>query len=134
MIKEKYEKLKSENVDSLILIKSGNFYVTFNDDAQIMNLLFKYKIVKNRVGFPLNIIDKIIVDLKIGELNYIIFNSEDDIKTKKFKKNAYNEVLRESKKVDYRNSRKKLLFDRIEFLIDTDSKNYEKISTFIDKL
>ena len=134
MIREKYDEIKRNNKESLVAVKSGNFYITFDLDAQIMNLLFNYKIVRNKVGFPVNIRNKIIDTLNIDKINYVIYEGNNTFNKKEFENNSYLEILRESKKVEYRNSMKKLLFDRIEFLIDTDHKNYEKITDFIEKL
>ena len=52
-MKNQYYDLKVRYPDSLVLVKKGSFYTTFNDDAYILNYLFGYKIVNNeKVGFP----------------------------------------------------------------------------------
>ena len=41
---DKYNKNKESNENSIVLIKSGIFYKTFNNDAYIVAHLFNYKI------------------------------------------------------------------------------------------
>ena len=41
---EKYSEAKVKNGKSVILIKSGIFYETLNDDAYIMSYLFNYNL------------------------------------------------------------------------------------------
>ena len=35
------------------LYKKGGFYHCYNDDSYIISYLFDYKIINNRVGFPI---------------------------------------------------------------------------------
>ena len=39
-----YKEYKNKNLQSLVLIKSGVFYETYNDDCKIMLDLFNYQI------------------------------------------------------------------------------------------
>ena len=134
-MKEKYEKYKNEYLNSVILIKSGNFYATINDDALIMKSLFNYQIIKDKIGFPLNSIEKVKDRLNEYKVNYIIINSEEEINKKDFESNNnYLQILNNYKKQEYKDKMKKLLFDRIEYLISIDNDNFEKIRKFIDEL
>lgn len=133
-IKDKYQELKIGNPDYLVLIKSGNFYLTIEDDAYMMNLLFDYKIIKGKVGFPLNALERVKGELEKETVNYVIFKDENNIITKKFDDNKYISLIGESKKREYKSSMKKLLLERIEFLIDNSEDNYDKIRRFIDEL
>jgi len=133
-IKDKYQELKICNPDYLVLIKSGNFYLAIEDDAYMMNLLFDYKIIKGKVGFPLNALERVMGELEKESVNYVIFKEESDIIIKNFDDNKYYSLIGESKKREYKNSMKKLLLERIEFLIDNSEDNYDKIRRFIDEL
>ena len=66
--------LKLDYKEYVILFKSGNFYISFDEDSVILNKVFNYKIVemKNniKVGFPLNNIDMVIDKLKELNINY----------------------------------------------------------------
>lgn len=58
---EEYLKVKEVYPKSIVLIKAGNFYECLNADAEVMNSIFNYKIIRlkkyNRVVFPLNTIN-----------------------------------------------------------------------------
>ena len=50
-----------KNIDKVVMVKYGNFYRCFYDDAIIMSYLLKYKItVRRSVGFPINTLDKVL--------------------------------------------------------------------------
>lgn len=53
-LKDKYNDLSNLYSEYIVLIKSGNFYLTFGDSAKIMNYLFSYQIINEKLGFPLN--------------------------------------------------------------------------------
>ena len=91
-LKEQYQKTKLKNLCSVILIKSGSFYVTFLEDAIILNYLLKYKVVENRVGFPIKSLDKVIKNLQKNKINYYI--SENDFQ--EFADNNYQQTLEKS--------------------------------------
>lgn len=133
-MKEKYETQKNKNLQSIILIKSGNFYITINDDSLIMKELFNYQIIKGKVGFPINAIEKVKNKLNNLKINYLIYNKEDDIDKNEFDNNTYNTILNECKKQEYKDNMKKLLFDRIDYLINDNADNYDKIRKFVDEL
>ena len=58
-IKEVYLDIKNKNANYLLFIKSGMFYNAFDEDANIINLIFEYKISNNKIGFPVNNINKV---------------------------------------------------------------------------
>ena len=98
MLKEVYEKSKSTYKDYVVLLKSGNFYISFNKDAIIMNNIFNYQIkqVKDyiKIGFPIISINKIVNELTLQKVNYVIINDEI-INKKKFSNNSYKKYLLE---------------------------------------
>ena len=99
MLKEKYKELKLNHPKSIIFIKSGNFFITFNQDAIIINKILNYKIKKLnndyiRVGFPISSINKVSEILTKNEINYIIYE-DDIIDNIKFKYNKYNNHIDE---------------------------------------
>ena len=61
---DKFLALKNKYSDSLVLIKSGNFYYSYFEDGIILNYLFNYQVINNRVGFPLKNLDKVLEELK----------------------------------------------------------------------
>ncbi len=96
MLKEKYEFYKRTYIKYLIIIKSGNFYICINEDALILHKLFNYKIIELnnfiKVGFPLSNIDKIVNDIELKQINYLIVD-EEIIQKQKYKNNQYNKNL-----------------------------------------
>ena len=98
MLKEVYEKSKSTYKNYVVLLKSGNFYISFNKDAIIMNNIFNYQIkqVKDyiKIGFPIISINKIVNELTLRKVNYVIIDT-DIINKKKFSNNSYKKYLLE---------------------------------------
>lgn len=114
-------------MSSIVLRKSGGFYVVFGDDSIIFYYLFKYKIVGDKVGFPIKSIDKVLNKLNECKINYKIINTDINVNFKL--KNNYNKYLDLGKKkysLDYRiNS----IIDKLELL---DEKDIDKIISFIE--
>ncbi|HHT38076.1 MAG TPA: hypothetical protein GXZ95_01520 [Mollicutes bacterium] len=75
---DKYNMNKESNNNSIILLKSGIFYKTFNNDAYIIAYLFKYKINKMSnyvmVGFPEKVIENIEERLIKEKVAFIIID------------------------------------------------------------
>lgn len=90
---DKYMDIKNNNIDSIVMIKVGTFYHIYDKDMIIINYLFKYKIIDDRVGFPVSALTKVINKLKKLEINYYI----DDANFYKFADNKYQEIYEKSK-------------------------------------
>lgn len=98
MLKELYETSKSTYKDYVVLLKSGNFYISFNKDAIIMNNIFNYQIKQFKdyikIGFPINSVNKIVNELTLRKVSYVIIDNEI-INKKKFNNNSYKKYLLE---------------------------------------
>ena len=109
-----YEEIKRNNIDSIVIIKQGIFYITYGVDAEILNYLFNFKLKeinnKIKVGFPN--IDKVIEKLNKLKINYIVLN-----KKKTFKNNNYNNIVKVIKIVKKLNKLDSNLIDKIESII-----------------
>jgi len=72
--------LKVEYKEYVILFKSGNFYISFDEDSTILNKIFDYKIVdlKNNIktGFPLTNMDMVKEKFEELKINYIIVKNK----------------------------------------------------------
>lgn len=90
---DKYMDIKNNNIDSIVMIKVGTFYHIYDKDMIIINYLFKYKIIDDRVGFPVSALTKVINKLKKLEINYYI----DDTNFYEFDDNKYQEIYENSK-------------------------------------
>lgn len=90
-----FRQLKLEYKEYVILFKSGNFYLCFDEDATIMNHIFHYKIteLKNniKVGFPISLLDKNSDILSNKRINYIVIENKQIVNSKKFELNNYNQ-------------------------------------------
>lgn len=75
------------------MIKVGNFYHVYDEDAIIMFYLFKYKINDNKVGFPVKILDRVINKLIKNGINFYV----DESNSRCFDNNSYLELLDKSK-------------------------------------
>lgn len=87
-------KLKYENY--ILLFKSGNFYVSLNNDALVLNKIMGYKIIQNKellkIGFPISSLNKVLKVLEDKNVNYLIIDREI-IDNVKYKKNNYENYL-----------------------------------------
>ena len=75
----------------------GGFYYCYNDDSIIISYLCNYKIINNRVGFPINSINKVVNILIDNKIDYIIYNKNNIIDKYINKENRYNNILIKAK-------------------------------------
>lgn len=127
-----YKGYKNKNIDSLVLIKSGVFFETYNDDCKIMVDLFNYQIknFKNfsRTGFPVSNIEKVQEKLNDKQINYVIVENSNVINIK-FKDNKYNFYV--NKRVDrrlYKNHYQTNFNEQLELINE-----YKKTMCFLEK-
>ena len=134
-LREKFKYLKKEYSDSVVLLKSGSFYITYDNDALIMNNVFNYQNINNKVGFPIRSVDKVMNSLNELNISYVIDNNDEtDILEFLSEDNEYLKYYELAKKDEFKDSLNKILLDKIKFLIESDNDNYEKIRRFIDEL
>lgn len=131
-MKEKYEQIKNENKNVIVLIKSGAFYITFDEDALIMNNIFGYLIKNSKIGFPLNCLNKITNTLRTKNINYLIYDKKI-LYSSNFENDNYKNIMNLCRKNEYDNQNKEILISRIKYLIN-DKEKYNKIRSFIDEL
>jgi DNA mismatch repair ATPase MutS len=114
------EEAKEKNLDSIILIKIGNFYKVYGKDAYIISYLFKYKLKKidntsNECGFPLNVINKIKKSLEERKINYVVLNNSNSSETNecnKFdKENMYKSFFEKAYKYIFNKGKIDLIYD-----------------------
>ena len=66
---ERYKLIKSKYPDYIVLIKCGTFYNTFYKDAEYISRFQGYRIIDNRVGFPISILNSINIS------NYVLVDN-----------------------------------------------------------
>lgn len=65
---------KKKYSNSVVLIKSGFFYRTYDNDTIILSYLCCYKVIKNVLGFPIRSLSKVLKELKGEEVNFVVDN------------------------------------------------------------
>lgn len=122
----------------VVLIKIGNFYEVYNNDAIIISYLFNYKIKtlsSNDItcGFPLVSISKVKYILDKKYINYIIIdkahNYEEIEKNDFKKKNKYNDLYNDANtfidKINRINKIKNYLLNNANKIIEVEKLIYE---------
>lgn len=114
----KYLLNKKKYNEYVILIESGIFIEVFDRDAIIINKLLDYKLISNnnrlRLGFPSRIINKVTIELNINHINYIVIDSNNNVKIKKkYKDNNYNKYIKEYKSLYEIDNRINIIYNRL---------------------
>jgi hypothetical protein len=76
-----YLKCKIENPKKIVLVQSGNFFQTFDEDAIILELIFGYKITfsnQMKIGFPISNITKVKLILDKEQIDYCVLPNNED--------------------------------------------------------
>ena len=132
-LKDEYQKMKINHQTKVILFQSGSFYVTFFQDAEILNYLFSYQIHENKVGFPIKNLEKVVFQLREEKLNYIVVdNQRQNIIFDQFDENTYLKLFQLASKYHLESVEQKNLLDKIQYLIKLNPNYYTKINEFID--
>ena len=88
---DKYEKLKSEDLECIYLFLCGNFYIALDSDAIMLNELFDMKLTKfsnlcDKCGFPKKSLEKYEEIFKNKNIKYKVINEvSEDKKLEKIK-------------------------------------------------
>lgn len=73
--------------------RHGNFYNVYGDDAKVVSVLTNYKVINNRLGFPISMINKVIGLLDNNKISYIIFDKDNVVNEYKGIKKKYKCIL-----------------------------------------
>ena len=116
--------------DYVLLREIGKFVSVFDEDSIIISYLMGYKIVNSKVGFPSNVLVKVINKLEDNNINYLIKYKDNKEDKKDFNKNNnYKKILEKGKKVLELREMKDNITPKLEILeID----NLEKIVKYIN--
>ena len=71
------------------IYKHGKFYNVYGNDAIVVSVLTNYKVINNRLGFPISMINKVIGLLDRNKISYIVFDKDNIIEQGKGIKNRY---------------------------------------------
>lgn len=111
----------------ILLKQGGKFINVYNEDAYIISYLLNYKIINNKVGFPLSSLNKVINILDTNTINYKINDTYKNYKNK----NKYTKALNYSKSIIHTRNRFTSLEDSLKGL---SIEQLDKIISFIEEL
>ncbi len=131
---DKYIKFKEMYPEYVVIIKSGNFYYSFEDDAYILKYFFEYQIRENKVGFPLSAKAKVKSVLNRHNVNLIEVIDDYAYVLETKNENAYLEKLKEAKSNILINNMLNNLMNAIEIKVKAEAANYRLIKDFVDEL
>ena len=128
---DKYLELKDKFPKKVVLIKAGKFYRTYDDDAVVLRYLMEYKLIDNKVGFPIEGLFKVRNKFRNSNIPYLVLDGDkiifDDEGTTQFYddvlNNGYKKYDCEVKTIELSTIIKEKLNDDINF--------YEKLKDFI---
>lgn len=131
---DKYVKFKSQYKDYVVLVKSGNFYYSFESDAYILKYFFDYQIRDNKVGFPINAKAKVKSVLNRHNVNLIEIIDDYAYVLETKNENAYAKTLMEAKSNILISNMLNNLMSTIEVKVKKEEANYRLIKEFVDEL
>ncbi len=131
---DKYVKFKSQYQDYVVLVKSGNFYYSFGEDAFILQYVFNYQIRDDKVGFPLNAKAKVKSVLNRNNINLIEVVDDYAYVLETKNNNAYSNTLKEAKENMLIKNMLNNLMNTIEIKVKREESNYRIIKEFVDEL
>ena len=118
--------------DYVLLREIGKFVSVFDKDSVIVSYLMGYKIVNSKVGFPSNVLSKVINKLEDNNINYLIKYKDNKEDKKDFNKNNnYKKVLEKGKKVLELREMKDNITPKLEIL---EIEKLEKIVKYINEV
>lgn len=118
--------------DYVLLREIGKFVSVFDEDSIIIRYLMGYKIVNSKVGFPSNVLVKVINKLEDNNINYLIKYKDNKEDKKDFNKNNnYKKILEKGKKVLELREMKDNITPKLEIL---EIEKLEKIVKYINEV
>ena len=118
--------------DYVLLREIGKFVSVFDEDSIIISYLMGYKIVNSKVGFPSNLLVKVINKLEDNNINYLIKYKDNKEDKKDFNKNNnYKKILEKGKKVLELREMKDNITPKLEIL---EIEKLEKIVKYINEV
>ena len=131
---DKYVEFKSKYKDYVVIVKSGNFYYSFGEDAYILKYFFNYQIRDDKVGFPLNAKAKVKSVLNRHNVNVLEIIDDYAYVLETKNTNEYGIKLKEAKSNILIGNMLDNLMERIEVKVKQEEANYKLIKEFVDEL
>ncbi len=125
-----YNSAKEQYLDVVVLMKSGGFYITYNNDALLLNYFLHYKKINDKVGFPTNALGAVEQKLNENEISYVIIGEKENIK----KGNNYYIYLKKANESLVIDNMCASLINKIKNKVSEDFNNYKQIKDYLDEL
>ena len=115
--------------DILVLYKNaGKFYSVIGNDAIILNFLFDYKIIKDKVSFPDSALNEVLNVIKDNNISYQIVYTDRNPMFENFELNKYEDVYQKAI-----NSQK--INERLEIIIQSiKKKSYQELDNILSNI
>lgn len=126
----KYLELKKDWESAIVLLKNGKFYRTYDDDAIILNYLFNYQIIDNRVGFPIESLFKIKGKFKNSNIDYIVLDGSD-VHHETYEDNSYHDLLMDARVKYDCEMKKEELMNSIKEKLNNNPYFYDELKSFV---
>jgi len=82
-LRKRIGEIRTNYPDTVVLVKSGNFYRCYDDDSYILAYLMDYQVkttvISEMAGFPVDSLRKVEDRLEANKVNYKIFEYENGI-------------------------------------------------------
>ena len=108
------------------MFKYGSFYISFDEDATILNSIFNYKLVKLKnnikAGFPIKLLDDNIKVIDDKKINYLIVDNKVIVDKKGYIRNKFNNYTKSVFSIVSDNQRIENIVKRLG-MIDYENKN-----------
>ena len=94
--------------------------------------LLSYQLCDDKVGFPKNVLEKVLKKLSEKEINVYVKKEEPEIIERE--NNQYENILYLARKNYFNELNSKVLLEEISFLLKSNPENIQKIKNFINEL
>jgi RNA-directed DNA polymerase len=129
---DKYKTYKDKYENTLVIIKEGIFYKTFEDDAKILWYIFDYKYVNDSVSFGNSPYDKVILKLNKLDISYIILDKDEIVLSHIRDEDAYLSYKSLSIKSYNQLVKTENLINKLQTLMNNKPECYEKVNSMLD--
>lgn len=110
----------------------GKFYKSFDEDAIIINYLFGYQLINNKVGFPMEVLFKVKGKLKNNKVGYVILNGNDVI-SETVEKNNYHKLLQDGYNEYNKQIKIEEILNLIKLELTKDINLYDKLKELLEQ-
>lgn len=98
MAKQKFEILREQHPDILVLEMQGNFYKAYNDSAYVLSGLMEYKLRETKAGhkcgFPIVAYEKVKATCENQRISYVVYDGETLVDQNFFEDNQFSDYCR----------------------------------------